>query len=266
MQGIDWATRLLYVTAFIGLLFCGAILLFALCYYTNSNEDDTDETIDPTKRAAKGQRADNGEKKPKPKQKLLAFGKQTIVPALAGPPVAQGNAEPRNDTLLATAMSSIPMSQFQHKNQDVIVDIQQQMLMNQNELGQDDHECIVCKNHKEITWKQVSCYAQTSVGILVLKREYTTNTEQSKPTPQASSSSSSAADQAGLSPAVNPEKRHEQTTVSNLTLAPIPDSRLNIRPPEKLEIRERSKSSPRSRSISKSKSKSPPKNKSPGKR
>lgn len=201
-QSLDWTTQLLAVTLFLGLLVCGTILLWALCYFTGANPDD--DRISNEERRLQAERDE-------PRQ-FRTIGLQTIVPSLRAENApgqverpTSGPIRQLNDVLLATAMSSIPLNQFQ-EDERIVVNVQQEMCFNRNELGSDEHECIVCKTHRGIAWKQVSCYAQTSIGVLVYKRQY----GQSEPTVISGEHS-------GKHQVAN----HANSQLSNSTLIPI---------------------------------------------
>lgn len=249
MRDIHWSEQLLYVGAFFGVLICGAVLLFVLCYFTSSSSsndsDDGEQKRKIQSQSIVRNKQDNNNDKNKT-QPLVAFGRQTMVSTIHQP-------DTNNDVLLATAMSSIPLKQFQ-PNSDIIVDVRQQLYYNDDQAGQDDYHCIVCKKLKEIPWKQLTCYGQTSVGVLVYKREYN-----QEPKQKEKSNRNQKEDQLNLfnnkiktielqqqqkkfpitlknindiniqhhssSPDDN-NKNKNNTTISNLALAPIPDSRL----------------------------------------
>jgi len=199
---LDWTGRLLYLSAVAGVLLVGAVLLYIICYLTSRRDDRASGGHSGLR--ARSQPRRGGASITSTSSNLLAAGEQTMYSTLR-------RSATDSDVVLATAMSTIPLKQLGGKENDIVVDISQRLHMDKAHLGEEEHPCIVCKNRKEITWKQLSCFAQTTISVLVYKRA---------PEGQAATELNRNL----VSALFNERPR----TVSTLTLAPIPDSRLNV--------------------------------------
>lgn len=163
---MDWLLVVAYLGSLVVILLIIAVLLYAVCYFYSASDKDEPETIDDKAREAAKKAAYGTAMEYKSrdnKNKLMAAGKQTMVSTL----VKSANDK---DVVIATAISSIPLRELGGKNNDIIVDVSQQMYLDKDLEGHDEHQCIVCSTRKDIAWSQVSCYAQTTIGVLVYKR------------------------------------------------------------------------------------------------
>lgn len=158
---IDWPIKLLYISAFLGVLILAALLLFLLCYFTSESDGDNQQR-DSNKEGESEGKLQPGRSAIVDRGPLLAAGKQTMVSTLY-------RSAKDTDVIIASATSSIPLKSLAGGGKDVIVDISQQMFSERDQQHHLEHECIVCKARKDVTWKQVSCYAQTVIGVLVYK-------------------------------------------------------------------------------------------------
>lgn len=186
-QELDWATKLLYVGIFIAAMILAAIFVFILCRLTSS-EDDVDSTGNPLE-SSRGKRyfhrnqSDDGlggtsdhqiaETSSRPfdqrssatNKDLLGGGRQTMAAMMF-------RSAKDTDVIVASTLSAVPLKELGGKENDIIIDVSQQMHMNDPEklpTSPSEHKCFVCKARK-VTWNQVSCFAQTTVGVLVYKR------------------------------------------------------------------------------------------------
>lgn len=233
---LDWSEKLLYLAIVAAVLLLGAIVVHVICYCSASNGREEEEVNEVGERSRRQELAAAAPTATKGKTPLAAAAKQTMYSSLR----QSGSAR---DVVLATATSAIPLKELGGKGADILVDVSQQMYLNKEELGHQDVRCGVCRAHKDIEWNQVSCYAQTTIGVLVYKR-----TALATDAPRLTSAA--AADQL-----LQKQKQFNERsrTDSNLSLAPNPDSRLSIASrPKKSPVKAPSIKS------AKSSSKSPP--------
>lgn len=213
---MDTFTQPLYILALIGILLLIAAILYSICYLINrlrSDEDVDDDSevggitvTSPSEFAAakymlnRETRQNCSNQQRDARKSLLASGKQTMLSSLT-------RSAKDSDVILATAISSIPLKELGGKDNDIIVDVGQQLYLNKDLKSHQDHQCIVCKSRERVTWNQVSCYAQTTIGVLVYKRAQLVANQQ---------------------PATPTLAQELKRSVSNTTLAPSADSRLTL--------------------------------------
>lgn len=231
VEGLSLTSKFLYLLALIAVLSLCALFVYILCYLTSSESSNTDESPNDARR-----RRNRSVMKPQvggnygwtneehldtsgsSDMSLAVAGKQTMCSALT-------RSAKDSDVILATAMSSIPLRQLGGKDNDIIVDVSQQMYLNKETESVQEHQCIVCKSRKEIAWDKITCYAQTTIGVVVYKRAVHSG--------EVTSSSrkiwTNYKEQAGSAHTyLHPDKTstEAQRSESILTIAPSPDSRL----------------------------------------
>lgn len=226
---MDWLLVAAYLGALVVILLLAAGLLYVICYLTNPTEEETPAEIltEQIKSEVKA------EKEAKSKSKPVAVGEQTMVSSLR-------KSASDNDVVIATAISSIPVRELGGKSNDIIVDVSQQMYLDKDLKGHDEHNCIVCNTRKDIAWNQVSCYAQTTIGVLVYKRRV--DEDPSSPQQQQQQKQQQQASTPKLNSVTSPRLQLIQAqdlslapfnersrSVSTTTLAPDPDSRLSLK-------------------------------------
>lgn len=225
VQPLDWTQRLLYLSIVAAILLLGAIVIYIICYLTGSDSDDDDGADDNTNKDDLGDR--NFAKIPSEKAArgnntgVWAAGRQTMVSSLC-------QSASDKDVVLATAMSSIPLKELGGRENDIIVDVRQKLIFNDDSEEEDrngaahsnsakkqrgrrrggggggereEKECIVCKDHR-VTWKQLSCFAQTTISVLVCKNILTDD--------RADQSSGNINDVADNKQLANDRKDHEK--------------------------------------------------------
>lgn len=174
---VDWATKLLYVGIFLTSLMLSVLVLYMICrHFKCGPDDDDDDSLSGSRR-----------RRFLPSLRSRGCSKQDELSRLdeSGNPNRQtmfsvlGKSLHDNDTIFAAASSSIPLKKLgTQQNSDIIIDVSQQLLMDKDKLTNlsQDHQCIVCIARKSVTWSQVICYAQTTIAVLVYKRNSTDNT------------------------------------------------------------------------------------------
>lgn len=232
---MDWFTRLLYLGCILAILILGAIALYVLflLYGTQydseeaENKENTVIRVDK-RRCSKCKHCFNkaiGLKTPNSNSNAPAKIQPDIIASI---PMKQAmfsllkQSANDSDVVLVRAISSVPLKELGGFNNDIIVDVSQQIHLNKDELKSEDYKCILCKNHDEIKWSDVKCFAQTKIGVLVCKRTPVEQKPIFEMTDGIVKRDSDASD-----------FFDKHKTVSNLTLAPIPDSRLTIKQPLK---------------------------------
>lgn len=207
-EELGWSVKLLYLGAFIGILVIAGLLTFALCYFTASNDDEDEKKGKgkalKSKREAKGKQQAN---------KMFASGSQTMVSTLT-------RSAKDSDVILATAMSAIPLKELGGSKNDIIVDVNQVMYLNKDEVAKAEQECVVCKNLNDVAWNQVSCLAQTTIGVLVYKRALAVDNK-------LKSAEQKLAKEEASEPLMITTNLDKTRSVSNLSLAPAHDSRIS---------------------------------------
>lgn len=213
---MDWLDLLLYLGGLVLILLVLAGLLYLAFHCTNSPDDGSVSNINNQDNKINVERSGKTER-----------AKRTAAPQVHATPLLTSNGSrmvsslrhsPKDtDVVLISASSAIPLAQIGGKNSDIIVDVMQQMHLDDTEVAKETRECIVCKRRNEISWKQVSCYAQTTIGVLVLKRDLI---EQQQPTitPTSDQSTNSLLE----------DRKKSSRTLSTLNFAPTPDSRIAI--------------------------------------
>lgn len=180
--------------------------MYAICFFTGPEDEEFNGTggmdASGNRRFWRIQRRNNL------KELVATVGKQTMLSTLH-------KSATDSDVILATAMSSIPLKELGGNQNDIIVEVGQQMYLNKDDEHHEEHQCIVCKNRNKITWNQISCYAQTTIGVLVYKRSLV---EVQKPQENQVLQSQSTTIH---------DTRNRPTTLSTLSIAPTPDSRLD---------------------------------------
>lgn len=225
---MDWLLTALYLGALVAILLIAAGILYVICYLTNPTEND-----------AAGINERPVEIKPKQKEaQLAAVGKQTMLSSLR-------KSATDDDVVIATAISSIPLRELGGKSNDIIVDVSQQMYLDKDLSGHDEHHCVVCNTRKDIAWNQVSCYAQTTIGVLVYKRAL--KTDQITPLEFRSVWDRFRPRSQQIQPQdlTTAHFRERSRSASATTLAPEPDSRLSIKPNPRSESGPKSRISPK---------------------
>lgn len=169
---LDWFTRILYIVIFIGTLASGAILVRCICGLAASRcPEEDDSAIQPAHRepSARGKWA--------PGQPDGASSTPRVDEQQAGANLVSvlRRSLTDRDILLANASSSIPLKQLGIERNEVLIDITQEMLVDKQHLAsQHDSRapspCFVCKARQMIKWDQLICYAQTTIGVLVYRR------------------------------------------------------------------------------------------------
>lgn len=143
-----------------------------------------------------------------------------------------------SSVVLATAISQIPLKIFGKQNNDIVINVGQQMHLDKDFIRLESRQCALCQAQKNISWRDVYCYAQTTIGVVVYKRE-----SQVPPTTMTTKTSA-AAGSAGISPAgaassstsadfltlSSPTNTTRSSRVSTTALRPTPDSRLSVEP------------------------------------
>lgn len=234
---LDWATKLLYISFFLGAILLSAIFLYLLCYLSSQDDSSNSEN---NQQASNRRRRSSDE--PKQQQQrpadevdtknLLSLGKQTMVSSLF-------QSAKDTDVIVATAVSSIPLKELGGKDNDIVIDVSQRMQFNDEKINPLEHKCIVCQDRK-VTWDQVSCFAQTTIGVLVYKRSLNSSTqggheEAAHITKESPTPNSSLFPPSNLKGLVAPKKQQPiNRTESTLSLAPTPDSRILATP--KVEV------------------------------
>lgn len=225
-----WLLKLLYLLALISvLLFCA--LLFCLIYYLTNGEDGSSNTgakaLKVTKREQQvTERSRRGRGRSYPvwddgsDMLAAASGKQTMCSTLT-------RSAKESDVILATAMSSIPLRQLGGNKNNITVDVSQQMYLNKEVESLEEHQCIVCRARKAIAWDKITCFAQTTISVLVYKR-----TPNSEPNALTSIQQDTKEPREGIL-TFGGRGTLEDTNRSDsiLTIAPTPDSRLNYGSP-----------------------------------
>lgn len=231
---MDWFTRVLYLGSILAILLLGAIALYILFllygthYDVEEAENKQHSVVRVDKRRCskckhclgiaaldlKGPNSNSNSKAAKtPKQPDIVASiptRQLMFSSLK-------QSAKDSDVVLATAMSSIPLKELGGFNNDIVVDVSQQVNLNKDELNSEKYSCLLCKNRNEITWSDVKCFAQTTIGVLVYKRAFVSQKSivESESLVKRDSEASKFFD------------KHQ--TDSTLTLAPVPDSRITIK-------------------------------------
>lgn len=215
---MNWLLVALYLAALVAILLIAAGVLYVICYLTSQTDEDA---------AVEGAHI-----KPKQKDaKLAAVGKQTMISSLQ-------KSATDNDVVVATAMSSIPLRELGGKSNDIIVEVSQQMYLDKDLNGHDEHQCVVCDTRKDIAWNQVSCYAQTTIGVLVYKRALKGDQDQPLKSSLVWDCFGSRSQQAQPQDLTTATFRERSRSASATTIAPESDSRLSFKP----DLRSRSAS------------------------
>lgn len=170
---LDWSQRAFYLAAVVALLMFSALILLLICYYSR---EDSDADEEPACAKANNQRlrpaGGGGGGNTKPTSMISSLHKSAK----------------HSDVILAQAMSSIPLRELGGKNNEVVVNVTQQLDLDRKQIQPPDYECVACKSMKHISvaCKQVLCYAQMTIGVLVYKREDERPTIEAKDTQPAS--------------------------------------------------------------------------------
>lgn len=235
---MDWFTKLLYLGCILLILILGAIALYLL-FLIFGTQSDVDELENKQQKSPYKRRSS---KCKHCLNKSLSLGanfssdqeakslKQSLFDA-EGKPILMVNPTTRqtmfsslkqsakdSDVILATALSSIPLKELGGSNNDIVVDVAQQIHFDKDELISENFKCIFCRSGGKISWNQVKCFAQTTIGVLVLKR-----------TPIVDQKQAATDVLIPRDSADTPDTISKRQTVSNLSLAPTPDSRMAIK-------------------------------------
>lgn len=225
---MDWQNLLLFLSALILVLLfvAGLVYLIFNCRSSPPDDDDDDNNQLRARRAPKAagekakQRQQQGRSSQQAAAPLLATDGQTMVSSLRHSPKD-------SDVVLVTASSAIPLAELGGKNTDIIVDVMQQLNLDEKELAKESRQCIVCDRRNEISWKQVSCYAQTTIGVLVLKRDLVEQRQRQAAPQDENPPESKRKYSINQTPGAGSSRAIKSQTASTFDLLPSPDPRID---------------------------------------